>query len=233
MKRKQAFSLIELVVSMAIISLISALVFGLFRMCSSVYASGNSRLSLQSELRRIAARFGIELRHSSFHTVSEAANVVTVPVDPGMSAETTQVRRDAISCAALLDPSLTTSYDDDGLPLWDNFTVFTCTQDSPNGRLYRYQLSHTPSVLQTPRFGANPIPAGYQVIPNAFAVTQSTRLMSKDIYHFQVDMDYANQNITIRLALRGDIGRTIEGRSTADIAETIFHFKPENTWPKM
>jgi len=232
-KRAQGFSLIELIVSMAMISLVSALVFGLFRICSTVYASGNSRLTLQSELRRISARFGLELRHSSFYTVSVASNQVTVPVDPGMSAETVQVRRDAVSCAALLDPSLATSYDADGLPLWDSFTVFTCTQESPNGRLYRYQLSHAPSVLQAPRFGTGPIPISYQVIPNAFAIPQSIRLMSKDIYRFQVNVDYANQQVTIRLGLRGHIGRTIEGRSTADIAETIFHFKPENTWPKM
>lgn len=233
MNRERGFSLIELVVSMAMISLVSALVFGLFRICSSVYTSSTSSLSLQSELRRIAARFGLELRHSTFYSVSEASNVVTVPVDPGMSPETTQVRRDAISCAALLDPSLPTSYDADGLPLWDRYTVFTCTQESPNGRLYRYQLSSTPSVLQTPRFGTNPIPASYQAIPNAFALPQTTRLMSKDIYRFQVNIDYANQRIAIRLGLRGQIGRTVEGRSTANIAETIFHFKPENTWPKM
>jgi len=57
--------------------------------------------------------------------------------------------------------------------------------------------------------------------------------LARDLYKLEGQVDVANQQVVVRVAFRGERGHTEAGRSLAEVAETLFRIKPENSWPRM
>ena len=227
--KSRGFSVLELIISMSLLLLVSGTLFFLFRMCSSNFQVGMTRQSLQSQLRRISARLNLDIRQSSFYTISEAAASINVDMEPGI----VPARRDAVCLGHPngFDPIT-------GLTVWDKYTVYTATLDLPRGRLVTYRVGASagvvPGTTQQPWGNFLISLVSYTTVPSLKAETNTLKTLTRDLHQFQVDRDLSNQMVVVRVAVRGERGRTAEGRrSTAESAEMVFRYRAENTWPRM
>ncbi len=225
----RGFGLLELMVSMTLMMLISGGLFLIFRSSSSTFQIGMTRQSLQSQLLRISARLSLDLRQTSFYTVSTAPASVNVDMEPGIFP----FRRDSVCFAHPGGFEAAT-----GLTLWDSYIVYVATPEVPRGRLVTYRVGAsagvTPGTLQDTWSNFTDSLVLYTTIPSFKAEGGSQRTLTRELHQFSVDRDLANQLVVMKVAIRGDRGRTMEGkRSTAEVAEVELRFRPENTWPRL
>lgn len=233
---------------MAMLGVLTVFLFGVFAHSSALFTLGNTRGNLQSELRRLIASIGREVTHTSFYSVAVDK---PMPVSVQHDFKTViKVQRDTLSCAALKQPLLSTSYNPvTGLAYWDCYTVYMATKEVPYGKLIRYRVdspfdtagpTNEPAPLKgrnaagaydflSPVLSAFPSPTGATPL-----LPDSTRLLTKQLMGFDVQAEPGNQLVRIRLTLRGEEGRLTPGRrSTAELLEGKLVFKPENTWPRL
>jgi len=231
MKSKRGFSVAELMVSTFCLALISGAVFVIFEVCSTNFRVGLTRQGLQSQLMIFSARFSTDARQSSIYSAWANPRTCTVELEPGRSAETITVHRDALCLAALRDPNAIGSYQaGTGLPLWDSYWVYAPTTESPTGRLVRYRVNVTPDVAQRPYASFVNTPAAFFTAP---AGNPNVQVLAHGLFKLEASIDQANQQVLVRIAFRGEQGHTQGGRSLAEVAETLFRIKPENSWPRM
>ncbi|MBN9419675.1 hypothetical protein ABS71_14345 [bacterium SCN 62-11] len=229
--KRRGFSVLELTVSSFCLALISAALFYVFNMCSSGFRLGMTRQGLQNQITGFSARFTIDVRQSSMYAAWSNSRTVNVEADPGVVVP---LRRDALCLSALRDPGSPASYETaTGLPRWDCFWVYTSTDESPTGRLMRFRCDQPPSTAQFPLADFRSTPNNYFTIPSPRAVAGTSQTLAHGLHKFEASLDQANQQVLIRIAFRGEHGRTVAGRSLAEIAETMFRVKPENSWPRL
>lgn len=228
---KRGFSILELVVSSFCLALLSAALFYVFQMCSDTFRVGMTRQGLQNQITGFSARFTIDVRQSSMYAAWVNPRSATVEIEPGSSV---LVRRDSICLSALKDSISPTSYETGtGLPKWDCFWVYTATSESPTGRLVRFRCDQAASTAQVPLADFRNAPSNYNSIPSPRAVSGTTQTLAHGLHKLEASLDQSNQQVVVRIAFRGERGRTAGGRSLAEVAETLFRTKPENSWPRM
>jgi hypothetical protein len=230
-RRTHGFSVAELAVSTFCLALISSSVFVIFKMCSSNFQVGLTRQGLQSQLLIFSTRFSYDTRQSSIYSASVNPRTCVVDLDPGVSTETVTVHRDAVCLAALRDPNDGSSYESgSGLPRWDSYWIYAPTTESPTGKLVRYRVDVAANTAQRPFQDFVNVPGSFFSPPPGNRTAQT---LARGLYKLEGSVDYANQQVVVRIAFRGDQGRAQNGRSLADVAETLFRIKPENSWPRM
>lgn len=214
--RSRGFTLLEAVISVAILGSLMLVIFAVFSVGVAGFRVGTSRLQLQSDLRRILAPLRKDLENSSFQSMSCTAQEV-----PSLTA-----RRDGLCMNALRDPLSDSSYAaGSGLPKWDCFLLYFATQDLPNGRLVRLLLRDaTPSVLSLPRS----LSAADLSLANPDLVEREVRVLSDLILDFRVRLDPSNQMIQLGLKLQSK-----GGSSRVEILEIETVIDPANTSPRL
>ena len=233
MRRRSAFTLLDTLLSMSLLTLLSLAVFSVFEQGSSLLSLGNTRASLAAELRRVTTMVGRDLLVSSFYTVQEGTPFTMVV--PRNETSNMTVNRDSLSFATLSNPASPSSYDSvSGLANWDQYGVYLATREAPDGKLFRFRVARpgTPDSNQT-LFGAHnavvdAFPGGPLLLPN------TTRSLTNRLVHFSVVINAADQQVELRIILRGDAGRIQSGKkSLAELLETKIVVRPENTWPRL
>jgi hypothetical protein len=232
---KRGFSVLELLVSVACLVVISGGLFAIFEMCSSNFRLGMTRSALQSQLTSFSTRFGIDARQCSIYAAYANDRTVTVDLDPGVSAQTVNVRRDSLCLSALKDPNDPNSYEaGTGLAKWDCYWIYTATPENPTGQLVRFRRDRVPDTTQSVCSGFPGAASPYFTIPSTLAAPGTSHTIGRGLYKFEASVDVANQQILVRIGFRGEQGHTTAGkRSLAEVAETYFRVKPENSWPRM
>ncbi|MBX3170205.1 MAG: hypothetical protein KF760_22560 [Candidatus Eremiobacteraeota bacterium] len=178
-----------------------------------------------------SARFSMDARQSSIYAASVNPRTCTVDLDPGQSSETITVHRDALCLAALRDPKAPSSYQaGTGLPLWDSYWIYAPTPDSPTGRLLRYRVDVPANPAQRPFEDFQNFPGAFFTPPTG---NRNIQVLAHGLYKLEASIDQANQQVVVRVGFRGEQGRTQNGRTLAEVAETLFRIKPENSWPRM
>lgn len=232
---KRGFSVLELLVSVSCLIVISGGLFAMFEMCSSNFRVGMTRSALQSQLTTFSTRFSIDARQGSIYAAYANNRTVSVDLEPGVSTQTVNVRRDSLCLSALKDPNDPASYEaGTGLPKWDCYWIYTATQESPTGQLVRFRKDRPAATTQEilPIFQSSPLL--FFTIPSTQAAPGTSHTIGRGLYKFEASVDVANQQILVRIGFRGEQGHTTAGRrSLAEVAETVFRVKPENSWPRM
>lgn len=232
---RRGFSLLELIVSLTCLTLISVGLFAIFEMCSSNFRVGLTRQALQSQIMTFSARFGVDVRQCSIYSASVNPRSVSVDLDPGNSAQSVTVRRDSISLSGLRDANNPNSYEAvTGLPKWDCYWIYTATTESPTGKLIRFRRDWPATVAQVKLPDFLGVPNAYNVYPSPAAVPRTSQVLAHGLFKLEGQVDLANQQVIVRVGFRGERGHTAAGgRSLAEVAETLFRIKPENSWPRM
>ena len=231
--RRNAFTLLETLISVVILGGLIAVVFEVFSVGVSGFKLGTTRLDLQSELRRILTPMRQDLRNTSFQSVSTTSVARDVPLSPPNLQPLTPVRRDGLCFGGLRDSLSDSSYDaDTGFPLWDCYVVYFATLDEPDGKMARMTLrDSTPrDVLSLPRA----LSSSDLSMANPDLLDGNVRVLSQQLMDFEVSTDQGNQLVNVKLRLRGKAGHQDMGRrSTAEILEISTGIRPANTWPRL
>lgn len=231
MRRARGFSLLDTLLAMSLLTVLTMAIFSVFEQGSSLLSLGNARASLSAELRRVTTILGRDLLLSSFYTVQ--ASVPYTMVVPRDETSNMTVRRDSLSFGCLANPAASSSYDpSSGLPMWDQYCIYTATRESPNGKLFRFRVARGGTIdTSQPSLG------NHQSVVDAFpsgALANTTRVLTSQLVHFSVVRNAADQEVEMRIILRGQAGRIQSGRkSLAELLETKIVIRPENTWPRL
>lgn len=222
-------TLLEAMVALAIMAGLMTVCCEVFLAGSSVFKVGDTRISLQQELRKIVASLRRDLLNTSFQSVSDRHAEISVLERPGVSAATRLVARDSICFVALSDANPPFYDATRRLHRWDSYLLFSASDTPDSHELVRKRLVDPhPSTdtealrLDAPFLAAPPV------------MNRDVRTLSNHLEQFTVKLDKANQLVGFSLQLRGDVGRREQGpRSTAEILEAQESIRPVNTYPKL
>lgn len=192
---KRAFSLVELVLVMALFGLISLLIFSLLLSGTRSFNIVMSRSTLQSELNRSLARLQGEVRRSSGSLVSLVRDA-----DRQVNGQS----RHGVCLSALRDWRSADSYNSVGEPLWDEFVLYYATMQTP-GRLLR-RVYHPAGVpFARPMAG---LAAATDLLDQG---GPDTAVLAQHVEEFQLNYDGGSAVLEASLRLRRRAGRTPEG----------------------
>ena len=192
---RRAFSITELVLSLALFGLISLLVFSMLLSGARSFTVVMSRGTLQSELSRILARLQGEVRRSSASLVS---------VVGGADREVDGQSRHGICLSSLKDWRSPASYDDEGAPLWDEFILYYASLQTP-GRLLRHTYHPAGAPFSQPMAGLS---AATHLLDQGDG---ETAVLAQHVEEFRLVYDAGSAVLEGSLKLRRRAGRTPEG----------------------
>ncbi|MCA9792535.1 MAG: type II secretion system protein [Candidatus Eremiobacteraeota bacterium] len=218
MFRNRAFSLLELLAAMAVLTLLLSLVFGSFVMATRCFYETSTRQSAETELRAIKVLLQRDIEGTSFWQVGSATRV------------TPQGERDGLSLVTLDDWSNNLNYNvTSQRPDWNRYVVWYATQEQP-GRLIR-QVIQPPSIpINDPylNLGTNM----NDIDPLANAGVLSSRTLSRNVLDFEVEPRLQNGSVRVRARLyRQGLKRALSNTQVEDTLEVTMIFRPRNTWP--
>jgi hypothetical protein len=231
---RRGFSQLELLIAMGILTLLLGAVFAVFEVGSSGYRLGNTRLDLQSDLRRVSAALRTDIRESSFPTFSSLDRQTVVLADPALPAKgTLSVRRDGMACNSIQPNTAARYAADTGLPRWDCYALYLATLEEPEGQLIRALVrDDSPGVSAIPLENWGPAYLTYPAIPNV--VDDNVKQLTGQLLEFAVELQQSDQLVSVRVRLRGRGGRLEMGRkSVVQVLEANIVLRPANTWPKL
>ena len=233
MRPSRAFSLLELTLSVSILSFVLLGIFGVFEMGQSTFHYASLRQGLQSEARIALYQLNNDLRHSSFPTVEAVPRTVSVVLPRQESKGPQTLERDGVCMASVQNWESATAVDiTTGFPNFDSFIVYYGTTEA-EGRLIR-------QVVVPPMVGPYP--------NNQFSVANSmkdnplsnssrvgvTRTLSRRLLSIRARRDNSTRLITVDLRFRGTgsarPGTTARADETFEMTLKIY---PENTYPRV
>lgn len=234
--RRRGFSLLEALFSVTLMGALIGIVCAVFEMGAAGYRLGQTRLELQSELRRITVPLSKDLKNSSLLSVSTLAQTCQVSDNPPFAQPLVTVHRDGVACNGLKTRTAS-SYSDRGLPRWDCYMLYFATQDAPDGRLMRTLLRDPSTLDSDPDNDILSVPL--QLTPGHFSSSHPDMLdgelktLSTQVMEFSTELNLVEQYVSVRIKVRGKQGRTLGGKSSAEVLETSLSIRPENTWPRL
>ena len=143
--RRRGFSLLELSVSLSILSLVLVGIFGVFEMGQASFHFASLRQGLQNEARVAFNVLSNDLRHSSLVTVTALPRRLSLVLPRQESKGTQTLDRDGLCLASVQnwsDPGATDAVT--GFPNFDSFLVYYATGE-PEGSLVRQLV--TPALV--------------------------------------------------------------------------------------
>lgn len=230
---KRGFSLLELCVSLSILSFVLLGIFGVFELGQSTFHFASLRQGLQSEARVAFYALSNDLRHSSFVTVSTIPRTVSVVLPRQENRGSQTLDRDGLCAAAVQNWESSTAVDlNSGFPNFDSFSVYYGTSE-PEGRLIRQMV--TPPLV-------GPYPNAQFTLANSMhdnplanaSRVGVTRTLSKRLLSFQARRNNATRLVEVRMRFRGTGGSKPGSSARADETfELTLKTYPENTYPKV
>lgn len=243
LRLRPGFSLLEMVVSVALFGLLMGLIFYFMRMGSQGYYFAQTRASVQNQILAVKNAVANDLERAHFLGVHRIQ--VDKVVNTKRGDTTVQTRRDIMSTVALSKWVLgDTSFDPNegfsfgGLPVWDCFIVYRPEQAyEPTVGLSRYVLFNDSTKTPARALGN---PASF----NQFATETFTTAgvpsivrvgkVATDVSHFEVGLDNTRQIVTLKVRVlekTGDVTNAIEENRKETTA--LFSFRPYNTVPRL
>ncbi len=214
------FTLLELLISMSLLSLLLILIFAAFDLGTRIFQETAVRQSSETQLRNIRVLLERDAKLASFWYSNS------------ISRSTTDGERDALSLAAVSDWDDPTKYDSTtGRPLWDRYIVWYATTGE-TGSLYRQ--------IVAPSFPGPALATAYGSLgtnlsdlnPLANEDVVFSRLLSENVVDFRADLKAQNGTVTTTIRLLSKGGkRALSGVKVEDHLEVTLVFQPKNTWP--
>lgn len=248
--RKKAFSLPELVLSISLLAILTGMAFEIFEWSSTIFRISNVRVELQGELRRITGALRRDFLLSSFTSLSQHGDSLTVPDHPPDVAPAVTVERTTIAFATIENISNSANYDaatgQSKFDCWTVYCPYTDPIDKSKCTLYRYRVEkHTPDLTQLSMDSITKAPPYNFGTSNNYLwkgpgleplnlIGGTVRSYSNRIRSFSVEANLGDQTLVVKLALQGPQGRVSTGsKRTSEVVQTEVLLKAENTWPKL
>ena len=224
---RRGFSLIELILASALLSMALVATFGIFNMGQRTFQYTSLRHGLQSEARRIALQIQQDVRLSHLGTTALRTRSVNLTV-PGWESQGPQtLSRDGVCFASVRDWSQPSSIDPiTGFPNYNCYLVYYATS-TPEGHLIR-------QMLVPPNVGTFPF-NGYTLNDNPASNSHAlgaARILSRQVLSTAIKISTSMIEFEIKLRGRGGM-RPGTSKQSDETYEISLKVKPENTYPKI
>lgn len=212
--KARGFSLLELVVAMALLGALTIALFEAFDYGATSFRRAAAKQDSQSAIRAVYVGLRDDLRRSHFSTITVS--------DRAAMIDGQEISRDAICLGSLKDWSSDDSFDEvNGLPMWDRYHLYYGTNE---GRLIRSNIDpDRPDYSPAPFADLDP-EVYFQENPSLNRGYQSShKILSKNLFEFSCQLSASRNTVDVRCLL-------LSGKKKKNqISFTVF---PQNTWPK-
>lgn len=233
-RKRRGLSIVEVVLSLMILSMVMLGIFGVFDMGSHSFQFASLRQGLQSEARLSWILLRDDLRLSTYTSITSLPRTVSVVVPGQETAGPQTLDRDGLSFATVEDWSASTALDQyTGFPNFDSYLVYYASSE-PEGRLIRQLVR--PATTGPYPYGSFSVSNSMNDIPlsNSNLVSNTTRILSNRVLSFQARVDAPKRMVHAVLRFRGHGGKRPVGSKEADeTLELRVDLAPENTYPKL
>ena len=225
-QRLRAFSLLELVVSLAALTFVFGIVFLLLSYGVGGFSLLQTRQSLQSNALRCRLRLERDLGLSHFDSLSTLQRG-------------TAHSEDALGMLGLSSWNSESSYSSDGLPLWNRQIVYSA-EPGLGGKLSLIRTEFEPAPPSG--YSYLPVrPVGNQVLSAAGTTSPPSALglvrretMIEDLEDFECHLDSSRQLALVTLKQRQSGAKRPAGsQKTEETFEAVFEIDPLNTSPRL
>jgi type II secretory pathway pseudopilin PulG len=220
----QAFTILEAIVAMFILTFMFTGLFFIFSFGSRGFQQANDQTGLLSEVSRLRSKIEQDLTLTTYASTSKVDRTFT---DYGSTT-----RRDALGFLAISDWSDPNSLDPSTcLPHWNRYTVYS-TPQAEERNLTRVSINPTTAAS----------PAGLDVIPYPLLTSLledipaseivNRSVLSKNLFRFEVELDDLNSAIGLNVELRrtGGLRATSQNRRDESL-QAFFRVQPRNNGP--
>ena len=213
---KAGFTLLELLVSMAVFGGLIITLFSIFDFGANAFREATEKQDSQQAITRAYTSLRGELRQSHFRSIST--------LERSTSVDGEEFRRDGISIGTLKDWSDSNNYDEiNGVPKWNRYVLFYGTL---GGKLVR-------STVDPDQTDFSPVPLRnfteqfLSEDPTSNPDSQTSyRFMAEDLLSFECELKPATDTVRIECTLMRKRNNE-PGRAQFELE--VF---PQNTWPK-
>lgn len=246
-ERPRAFSQIELLVTMAIFSLILGVVFALFHYGTRGFHKAQNRAFAHSQILAVKAALAADLQRGHFLGMHSDRIRVSVKDKKGGTVEARRDKLSAVTLSTWVTSAPGSLAQDEafgygGMPLWDAYVLYVAGQETePATSLMRYVFFEGAGSPLASNAGAFTPPenlfatlTGNSDTDGSVAGMVKKSVLAESLSHFDVTLDPSSQVVTIRLRVlerQGDI--VSEGEQNHQALSAIFSFRPYNTIPKL
>lgn len=212
-------SLIELIISLSMLSLLLLLIFATFELGTRLFRDTSVRQSSEMDLRGIKLMLERDINLSNFWQSNVAPR------------EISGNKRDALSLVSLNNWDDPANYDPGTKrPAWNRYIVWYATSE-PKGRLVRQAVD--------PPTGGSPFNAPYGALSTNLSDDPLTnehvvysRELTDNLREFQAETRFQNGTIRARIRLQASGGKRPQSmENTEDHLEVTMTFQPKNSWP--
>ena len=212
-RKRQAFSVLELVIASGLFLMLLGIVFFFFRYGTRAFITANQRQGVQADALRVMDGLQADLKRTASKSVLILNNSSRL-----RTIDTVSVHRDAISLISLKDwsdPNNTENFDLAGSqPKWNRYWIYYATTNEDRGAMIRL-------CRDDPKLN------------NFDGSTPLHSYLCRNLYEFKADRDGNNSfRLSLKLQekrqLRPD-GGVIQGMETYQLQMFV---RPENTFPQ-
>ena len=229
----------ELVITMAMLSLLTLLLFGAFEMGTRIFRDTTVRQSSENQLRAIKLLLERDINQSNFWYCS----------DYSTGRDVGSKKRNGLALATLDNWDDPTNFDITETnvppappipptyrPMWNRYIVWYADMRSPVGNLYRQlvQPATVPAGGFTAPYDPLVLAANINDDPSLNTDVIYSRTLSENVLEFKTEMSFRDGAISTTINLRADgIQRPGTLDKTQDNLQVRFIFQPKNSWPKI
>ena len=212
-------SLIELIISLSMLSLLLLLIFATFEMGTRLFRDTSVRQSSEMELRGIKLMLERDINLSNFWH----SNINSSP------REMAGQKRDALSLVSLNNWDDPANYDPvSKRPAWNRYIVWYGTLE-PKGRLVRQAVD--PPLGGSPYFNGPYAALSTNLSDNPLSNQHLvySRVLTDNLREFQTETRFQNGTIRVRIRLQASGSKRPQSmENTEDHLEVTMTFQPKN-----
>lgn len=216
-KSFRGFSLLEVLVGMAVLSGLIIVLFQVFDFGATAFREANAKQDARGALSRTYTLLREELRRSHFRTVSVVKREVAVDEET--------YSRDAVCLGALRDWNSPESFDEfNGVPKWDRYIVFYGTL---NGKLIRSTVDVDDAEFSPVPFYDLSTDLHLKDDPSQNSLYQTGfRVLSEELLNFRCELKPATDIVHVECSIM------IKQNQKTGESQFELDVYPQNTWPK-
>lgn len=234
-RKRQAFSVLELVIASGLFLMLLGIVFFFFRYGTRAFITANQRQGVQADALRVMDGLQADLKRTASKSVLILNNSSRL-----RTIDTVSVHRDAISLISLKDwsdPNNTENFDLAGSqPKWNRYWIYYATTNEDRGAMIRLKIDPMPPPISPTPLTILKFASLCRDDPKLNNFDGSTPLHSylcRNLYEFKADREGNNSfRLSLKLQekrqLRPD-GGVIQGMETYQLQMFV---RPENTFPQ-
>lgn len=229
---RRGHTLIELLVSMSLLSILTALLFVTYSDAAASYQLTNGRFELQSEMHRTIASLKRELLSSSYYSVNSLSPSLVVPGEPDVAY------RGGLAFAQCSRQDLSSYEMSTGRTLFDHYVYYWADSNQSRCNLIKIRLRPNSKTADQGPLRAQSDFAAFlaQSLPSVQTESYdgTYKTLSTVLYSLKTEVIPRDFAVRVTIVLRTAGGHLSgRGKTMSESIESSVQVSPANSFPKL